>query len=91
MGNGLEPKRWSVGVVVQTNYTDGSWWKTRYCNNTHGAKSYHECRYDHREHYCVHWAMYEFRDGTRRYADWGDWYDTATGARMTARECGMSS
>jgi len=38
------PNQWSVRVQVQTNYGE-----TRWCANTHGADSWHQCDFDFRE------------------------------------------
>lgn len=68
-----------VGVEIYTNYD-----KFRRCENTHGAGTWHECQFDHRENTCVTFRLYERNSsGTSvdrfNYTAWSQWVNTATG------------
>lgn len=70
---------WGVGVDLRTNYG-----KYRTCENTHGAGTWHECKYDHRENTCVQFRLYERNwNGTsvdyRNVTPWSEWVNTASG------------
>lgn len=66
-----------VGVLIETDYG-----KTRICENAHGAGTWHECKFDHREERCVRFAMYQ-RDGAngepRDVTNYSPWVSIRTG------------
>jgi hypothetical protein len=68
---------WSARVQIETTYG-----KVRWCANTHGAVSWHECTFDHQEGTCVRWRMFE-QNGTggptRNWTNWSYWHSTSTG------------
>jgi hypothetical protein len=68
---------WSVGVEIRTDYG-----KIRWCVNSHGADTWHECNFDHLEDHCVQFRLYE-QNGvggpTRNWTNWTRPISTSTG------------
>jgi hypothetical protein len=73
---------WNPRVQIETNYG-----KTRWCANTHGADTWHECTFDHDEDGCVRFRMFEQLGNdntqTRRWTVWSPWVSISTGATCT--------
>jgi hypothetical protein len=81
------PNHWSVRVKIEVRNLLIGYRKTRWCANTHGADSWHECKFDHKEDACVRWRMFEQShlvpiplNNTQKWTDWSAWHDVATGA-----------
>jgi hypothetical protein len=78
---------WSVRVQIEARALHIGYRKTRWCANTHGADSWHECKFDLNEEACVGWRMFEQSslvpiplDNTQKWTDWSSWHDVFTGA-----------
>lgn len=68
---------WRVGVQIRTDYG-----KIRWCVNAHGAGTWHECTFDHREHRCVQFRLYEQNGPSGPTRNWRNWtrpISTSTG------------
>ena len=67
---------WATVVHVQTNYD-----KNRYCQALPAAQGWDYCNFDHIEGKCVHFRLYELKDGvTRHQTGWSPWYGTEYGS-----------